>query len=592
MAQTGTLGSFKLTYVIDNHPVEIDMVDQPVVTLGRSPDCNVVFPDTVPGMSRHHATISQDDRGWKIIDAGSRNGTFVNHTPVKRQYLKDGDLINLGPLPISFKVMVSPGGTEPHPVVATTDASDMVEITDDTEAVSRPNVSLSIKLSDMSKIVGSTTSIESVGAKLGRMPEGAFDLSSDLSGSDTEKSTSGRSWGITLFSQIGKALLSSPDLDSMLGAILELVFTNVPAQRGLICMCTDSGPGPLQPVAVRTFDNRIQPKVKISLSIANEAIQSQSSLLVADVSADERFSEQHSIKALNIMSAMCVPLYREGHVDGVIYVDTQSRERPFEADHLDVLTALSLFSAVAIEQSRLKEEIVAEQKKRERLSRYHSAAVVDQILARSDSQSEGFIAEEQEVSVLFADLCGFTAMSENLQPTDVVRLLNAVFELLSEAVFYYKGTLDKFMGDGMLAFFGAPIKQKNHAERAVRAAIKMQEDLVKYNAGLPKGAPHIGMRVGINSGPVVVGDIGSKTRKDYTVIGGTVNLASRLESTVAKPGQVVLGPKTHDLVKSFVRCQKLDPVPLKGIVAPVTTFLAEAIEGGQGTQMFSDEDDE
>jgi adenylate cyclase len=493
---------------------------------------------------------------------------------------------------MTFKVLVPMANMEPTPIAATKDASDMVEITDDTAGTARPNVSLSIKLSDMSKTLGAPGPADSRGTKLGSLKEGVYDMDddSDDSSSALDMSTSGRSWGIKLFTQIGNALLSSPDLDSMLGAILELVFSNVPAQRGLICMCTPSGQ--LQPVAVRTLDDRVQPKVKISLSIANEAIQSESSLLVADVSSDQRFSDQHSIKMLNIMSAMCVPLYREGHVDGLIYVDTQSREQPFGADHLDVLTALSLFSAVAIEQGRLRDEIVAEQKKRESLSRYHSPAVVDQILARSDTQSDGFIAEEQEVSVLFADLCGFTSMSEKLSPTDVVRLLNTVFELLSEAVFHYKGTLDKFMGDGMLAFFGAPIPQKNHAERAVRAALKMQEDLVKYNASLPKGAPRIGMRVGINSGPVVVGDIGSKNRKDYTVIGGTVNLASRLESSVAKPGQVVLGPKTHELVKHSVACERLDPVPLKGINAPVTTFLAVEMQGGRDTQSLSVDGDD
>ncbi|MCA9070908.1 MAG: adenylate/guanylate cyclase domain-containing protein, partial [Planctomycetaceae bacterium] len=183
-------------------------------------------------------------------------------------------------------------------------------------------------------------------------------------------------------------------------------------------------------------------------------------------------------------------------------------------------------------------------------------------------------------------LCGFTAMSEKLKPPEVVRVLNNVFELLGEAVFHYKGTLDKFMGDGMLAFFGAPISQPNHAELAVRAALKMQQDLIEYNEKLPKGTAHIGMRVGINSGPVVVGDIGSKTRKDYTVIGGTVNLASRLESSVAKPGQVVLGPSTYDLVKNDVSCQKLEPVPLKGINTPVAPYLAEEFEAGRETHML------
>lgn len=571
--------------MLESRPVEIDL-DQPVVTLGRSPDCNVVFPDSVPGMSRHHATISRDERGWKIVDAGSRNGTFVNRAPVKRQYLQDGDQINLGPLPMTFNVMIPVA--ERSDIVKTSDASDMVEITDDTggEESARPNVSLSIKLSDMSKTLGSPGPSDSLGTKLGSMEEGLYDMN-ESSDSAIEKSTSGKAWGIKLFSQIGNALLTSTDLDSMLGRILELVFSNVPAQRGLICMCAPSGQ--LQPVAVRTRDDRSQPKVKISLSIANEAIESESSLLVADVATDERFARQQSIRMLNIRSAMCVPLYREGHVDGLIYVDTQSWEEPFSGDHLDVLTALSLFSAVAIEQGRLRDEIIAEQKKRESLSRYHSEAVVEQILARSESLSDGFIAEEQEVSVLFADLCGFTAMSENKKPTEVVHLLNTVFEILSEAVFHYKGTLDKFMGDGMLAFFGAPISQNDHAERAVRAALKMQEDLAKYNEQLPDDAPKIGMRVGINSGPAVVGDIGSKTRKDYTVIGGTVNLASRLESTVAKPGQVVLGPSTYELVKKSVTCKMLEPVSLKGINDPVTTFLAEFIDGGRDTKMLSED---
>ncbi len=258
MAQSGSSGSFRLTYELDSRPVEINL-DQPVVTLGRSPDCNVVFPDTVPGMSRHHATISQDDRGWKIIDAGSRNGTFVNRSPVKRQYLKDGDLINLGPLPMTFKVLVPPNKPEQTPIVKPLDASSMVEITDDTKGADRPNVSMSIKLSDMSKVMGASSASDSVGINLGKLQEGVFNIEPH-SDSSIDKSTSGRSWGIKLFTQIGDALLKSPDLDTMLGSILELVFNNVPAQRGLICMCTPSGQ--LQPVAVRALDDRASRRSK------------------------------------------------------------------------------------------------------------------------------------------------------------------------------------------------------------------------------------------------------------------------------------------------------------------------------------------
>ncbi len=295
MAQSGSPGKFKLTYVLDNRPVEVDL-DQPVVTLGRSPDCNVVFPDTVPGMSRHHATIAQDDRGWKIIDAGSRNGTFVNRAPVNRQYLKDGDMINLGPLPLTFKVVVPPPNAakpdgEPRSDVIMfsggEDASDLVEITKEEEEDAVPNVSLSIKLSDMSKTIGVAppSPDSTLGSKLGNMREGVFDLEPEQidpiddpitakpapKSTPLEKSTSGRSWGIQLFSQIGNALLSSPDLNSMLGAILELVFSNVPAQRGLILMgktCDE-----LEPVAVKTPEKLAKSKVNISQSIARQAIE-------------------------------------------------------------------------------------------------------------------------------------------------------------------------------------------------------------------------------------------------------------------------------------------------------------------------------
>ena len=122
-------------------------------------------------------------------------------------------------------------------------------------------------------------------------------------------------------------------------------------------------------------------------------------------------------------------------------------------------------------------------------------------------------------------------------------LRDEVFEAMTEEVFKGDGTLDKFMGDAVMVFFGAPLQQDDHAERAVKVALGMQRCIEEFNARHPDMKP-LGIRIGINSGPAVVGDIGAFRRRDYTVIGDTVNTASRIESTVARVGQVVIGPAT------------------------------------------------
>jgi adenylate cyclase len=266
---------------------------------------------------------------------------------------------------------------------------------------------------------------------------------------------------------------------------------------------------------------------------------------------------------------MCVPLYQEGRVHGVIYLDSQNRQHCFGDRELEIVTALALFSAISIEQFGLRAKTLEQQRHRERLARYITPAVVDRIIDAGDESR--MLADKEEVTVLFGDLRGFTSLSERLPPSEVVDILNAVLSRLTDAVFRNQGTLDKFMGDGLMAFFGAPLRTKDHASQAVRAAHDMLASLDEFNQTRPEGAK-IGIRIGINTGPVIVGDIGSISRKDYTVIGDTVNVASRFESSVAQVNQIVIGPATHAALGDEFTCEALPPATLKGRSEPIQPY--------------------
>jgi adenylate cyclase len=219
--------------------------------------------------------------------------------------------------------------------------------------------------------------------------------------------------------------------------------------------------------------------------------------------------------------------------------------------------------AAGIAQMSLRGDVARERAIRERLARYNSPQVVEQIMRSVPRHEDEMLAGEYDVSVLFADLGGFTALAENWSPTEVVQVLNMVFERWTADVFARDGTLDKYIGDAVMAVFGAPLRQPDHARRAVATALAMQQSLEAINRARPQQEP-LAVRIGINSGRVIAGDIGSPQRRGYTVIGDAVNVASRLESSIARPGQIVIGPTTFQQVEGAYACQPLGPVQLRG----------------------------
>lgn len=205
--------------------------------------------------------------------------------------------------------------------------------------------------------------------------------------------------------------------------------------------------------------------------------------------------------------------------------------------------------------------------------RYVAKGVVNEILASAEEIKLG--GERKDVTLMFIDIRGFTPLSENLEPEEVVQILNEYLDLCSQCIFQYDGTIDKFMGDGIMVIFGAPIPQEDHAQRAVGAALMMKErsdELAKRL--MEKYGRTVSFGMGINSGPAVIGNIGSKERLDYTAIGDTVNLAARLEAN-AKPGQILISEATYERVKDKFSFTPLEPIKVKGKEKPVNIYQVE-----------------
>jgi len=200
--------------------------------------------------------------------------------------------------------------------------------------------------------------------------------------------------------------------------------------------------------------------------------------------------------------------------------------------------------------------------------RYVTKEVADTILKNIEDIRLG--GERRDVTTLFVDICGFTQITEKLPAEEVVHLLNEFFTLMVEVVFKYEGTVAKFLGDGLMAIYGAPIAHEDDALRALKTAMEMKEVLVQFNKNQKE---HIHISVGITSGEVVVGNIGSEKRMEYTAIGGRVNLAARLQA-ISERDQILLDKDTYIKIANLVNTVRLEPIMIKGLETPVEIYEA------------------
>jgi len=544
---------YRLLYQDGDTPQTFDFTGGEVL-IGRSPDCQIVLKDF--GISRQHARISVDEEGVHITDLKSKNGTQVNGVPVVQAPLKDGDKILLGKFQLTLNKAI-----------------ESKVVLDEAKPLSEEAGTIIRSVGELSKLLEATAP-----------PSASLDVKKAPDLQEIEKSNR----ILKVLTRFSETLIAVRPVDEVLQQIVDIVFDHIPADRGFLMLQDETDHNKLIPMVVKHKNaaSAAEGKITVSKTITDRVIKDRVSILTSDAMVDPRFGAGDSIRFHGIRSAMCAPLWNKEEVIGIIHVDSPMLTNCFTLNDLDLLTALANYAAVAVERARMNQKIIAEEKKRERLGRFLSPQVTSRILATSDSLGGDLAApEEKIVSILFADIVGFTTMSETLTASQVALLLNDYLSRMTEIIFRHEGTLDKYIGDAIMAVFGAPLDMADHASRAIKVALEMQERLVEFNADRKEGSPQLRIRIGINSGKAVAGEIGSVNKKEYTVLGDTVNIASRLESGVAKPGMIVIGQNTYDMVAGQFECKSLGRFTLKGKANEVNVFEvtgpARAVDSGE-----------
>jgi len=522
---------YELVYEVEGRPQRFRLTGTEVF-LGRSSENEIVLNDF--SVSRRHAVIRQEDGTWLVIDQNSTNGVKVNGKFVASSPIVPGDVLTVGTFSLTVREEApAHRPVPPVPVVGESSSTFIRSIAD---------FNRDFHLEDY-------------------VPE----EDGDALTASGKRSTSAvaRSKIFEILVQVAKTLILAREVHEVLGRVVDLLFEHLPVDRAVVVLVGDDGG--LVPMLARQRGKEPGDAEEIfSHTIVDSVVKNRVAVLTSDALADGRFEAGQSIRIQQIRSAMCVPLWNQDRVIGALHVDTPLRVGSFTADDLDLLTALGNFAAVAIERARLQRRIEREERIRERLSRYHSPGVVEEIASDASGVIER--VRTRNVTVFFADIVGFTSAAEGMEPEALSRFLSTFFTYAADAIFAQGGTLDKFIGDAVMAFFGAPIVQPDHARRAVAAAAKLVENVKAWNLErVARGEPPVGVRIGVNTGNVVVGDIGSAQRVDYTVLGNTVNVAARIEEYVAGPNEVAVGEETARLTAEDYAFEPLGDVKLKGL---------------------------
>jgi adenylate cyclase len=497
-------------------------------TIGRHPENSIQILDRI--VSKEHAhIIRQPDGGFMLKDLGSLNGSYIGNVRVTEQILKNNDEITMG----NTRMMYAERGPNEDSLQRVTIANSTLN---DSHIRHKVDADRSERF----------------------MP--AKDLPVDTLKRDYEK--------LRIAHELGQAIMGILDLETLLPKILDKSFELLPADRGVILLMEN---GQLQPKYVKYKNAKLaHEQIQISNAILNEVTQNKRAVLSSDASMDVRFVHSQSIILQGIRSTMSVPLMHGSELLGVMHLDSQIAANAFTERDLQLFNSIANQAAIAIQNARLTKKIEEEAKTRAQFQRLLSPKLVEQLVSGKLHLEKG--GELREVTMLFSDIRGFTAMTERHKATEIVAMLNEYFEVMIEILFKYNGTLDKYVGDEIMALFGAPVPVEEATWCAVQCAIEMQTALQHFNSKrTPKGLEAIDIGIGINIGTVVCGMIGSSHTMQYTVIGDAVNTASRLCSVAGK-GEIIVSEQALQAVSDRVEYVALPPTKVKGKLQALRIF--------------------
>jgi adenylate cyclase len=527
----------------------IDLQPGRVVVVGRAVTSDVPIYD--PTISRRHAELTLTDGGVKVKDVGSSNGTFLNGARISEAVAAENDVITFGKVAFRVKDVSAPA---PRPQVV-------------------PPPSASGEFAG-AKAAGGTivrqlpvSASGGVPAIVTASPSGASHLK--VTAPSLEEL---REKKLELLLEISKELSKQQELDRLLDKVVEFTFQVMNVDRVSILLLEEAS-GELVPKVSKGRSAQSSASKHVPQSIARRVVEDRVAILSDNTAADERFKGK-SILIQSVRSAMCTPLMgTDQKVLGILYVDNLTATHSFSDDDLKFLIAFGSLAAVAIENSQRSERLRREALVLSNFQRFFAPNLAAQI-----AQQEGAVqlgGQKRPVFIFFSDIRNFTPMSETMSPDTIATLLTEYFTEMVEIVFEHGGTLDKFMGDAIMALWGAPIVHADDADRAMQCALDQLTALEKLNKKWKEqGRPELGIGIGINFGEVFAGYIGSDRRLEYTVIGDSVNTAARLCST-AGPNEILISESFYKQLKKPPKMETLEPIQVKGKSKKVPVYCVK-----------------